>query len=64
MQTLIFSVSLCDISLKMGIHQILVFCLKKKNETVHINAYFIPELRVQVNFYFFMYVLSGRLFSG
>ena len=51
-------------SLKDGNSPNLSLLPQKKNETVRINTYFIPELRVQVNFYFFMYVLSGRLFSG
>jgi len=53
MQTLTFSVSLHDIPSKKGIHEILVICFKKKHETVHFDAYFIPELRVKFLFSFF-----------
>jgi hypothetical protein len=62
MQTLIFSVSLCDIPSKMGIH--LSLLPQKRHKTVRVNAYFILELRVEVYFYFFVYGLSGQLFSG
>ncbi len=48
-------------SLKDGNSPNLSLLPQKQNKTVHINAYFIPKLRVQVNFYFFVYVLSGWL---
>ncbi len=38
---------------RMGCSNVFALCYQKKHETVRVDAYFIPELRVNFYFYFF-----------